>query len=435
MKSPEEIKNEINLVDFAIINGYKINKEKSTNKWVHLSNDQDKIIVNTQKNMYFSMNNDLDKGDVIQFKANRRNGLISVDKSKQGIYETIKELNAYLGISLNDNDRAIIAEKDKFLEKKKQLHSLQDKQWNHEKIKDYSYLTDERKIDITVLKDKIFEDCLFNTYYKLPNDHIITNWAFGKYKDNKLVGLEVRNKNIKSIMGDHDGIFITKTNDIKKLDYLFYSESGIDALSYFEILKTNPNFDITKNNFAFISFGGNLHESKLNSVIDTIKHLPRHEQTKYISITDNDYQKIEEKREGKKYDVLMTTALLKENNFPLEYKENELFFIYSFPKENINEEQLNTLVDDQNKIVESKFEEKERYGKYLIVKNDKERVELHFPKKLNLQENGYIDFLKTIKKENLYIPHKPKGNKDWNEELKQKKNSNLKEKKNAKRIK
>lgn len=442
-QKPEEIKQSIKLLDYAIVSGYKIDKVKSTVKWARLKNDTtgDKILINTLTGMYFSDIDTNDKGDVIQFKANRLNNNVLVDKSKEGFYQALKELNSYLGTPMDDKSKELLNDKNKFIEKKEKLYSLQDKEWNHETLKDYSFLTDIRKINKETLDHPIFKDRIFNTYFKLKNDHIITNTAFGKYIDDKLVGLEVRNNTIKSIVGNHDGVFITNTSNMNKIDFVFYAESAIDALSYFELIQKHPNFDEKANNYCFISFGGNLYESKVDVIMKELDAIPVHEKTKFISITDNDLDKSEEKKDGKKYDVLMTCALLQKNNFPVELNyENEIYFKLKFDSNLIDQEKLKIIIEKQNEFVDKNIQEPQRYGSYLICKSIEDKKELHFPKKLSLEDNHFKSFLNTIGKEHLYIAHKSK-NKDWNDDLKdikQKKNSTtqpiIKEKKHGQRI-
>lgn len=431
LKKADEIVNEIDLVDYAITKGYLIDKAKSTNKWVKLNNNGDSIIVNTQTKKYYNPNNDKDKGDVIQFEANRMNSAsISIDDTKEGFYAALKKMNENLGIFKEMSKSPLIIEKNKFLEKKETLHSLQNTEWNHKPIENVTFLKETRAIDPEILKHKIFENRLFNTYFRLPNSHIITNTGFGKFKNNELVGLEVRNTGLKNIMGDHDGLFITNTKDMEKINYVFYGESAIDIISYFEILNKNPNFKIEKNDFCFMSIGGNLYESKLNVFLKELDNIGVDKNTKFISITDNDFDKEEAKKEGKKYDVMITAALLqKYYNVGQINLDNPVYYELKFNPEDFKEKEnlISEVINEQNNFVDINFSSEDKFGKYAMVKKDQESVSLLFPKCLSLKENG---FEKTISKysNNLYIPHKSKG-KDWNDDLQnfKKKIENIKE--------
>lgn len=432
-KDPKDLKQEINLLDYAIAEmGYKIDKVKSTAKWVRLENESsgDKIIVNTNLNTYFSQGNDNDKGDLIQFKMNRLESFITVDNSNEAFYATLIQLNKFLGSDYDENQRKNLDHKNHFIEKKEKLSKIQDKDWNQTSITDFKFL-ESRGIDLEILKDPIFKNRLFNTYFKLDNGHLITNTAFGKYIDNELVGLEVRNTKLKSITGDNKGLFITNTEGMKNIDYVFYGESAIDLISYYEILKQNPKFNAEEKNYCFVSFGGNMYEESIDVFLKTLDNLPINERTKFISLTDNDLDKEENKKEGKKYDMLLTASLLNKYSFPLDFKHDQLYFNINFDKNNVSEVELKALVSNQNEKVDQNYNSKDRYGKYLILKENKENntINLHFPKALSLKDSNFNLFLEITNNKRLYVPHKSK-NQDWNDDLKEKKGIYIPVKKN-----
>lgn len=432
-KSKEEIKAEVNIIDYALVHGYVIDKEKSTQNWVKMINENtgDRILIKPKTGLYNNVDYPNDKGDILQFVANRITGILNVDKSNEAFYKTMLEINKYLGNHLNAQNKKIINEKDKFFTKKEKLASLQQSEWNHKPIEDYSYLTNERGINIDILKSPLFENKLFNTYFRLPNDHLITNFAFGKYSNNELVGLEVRNKTIKTIMGDHDGVFYTNTKNMEKIDGVFYAESGIDLASCIELLYATPNFDKTKN-YCFLSFSGNLYESKMNKIIEDLKQLPLTENAKFISLTDNDFDKEEHKKPGKIYDAFFTASIINEFKTPLIYSENETFFNYILDKKeaSVDVEKLKEVVKKQNESIEQLFDANQRYGKYLILKENEDKVTLHIPKNITLENAHFNSILKAIDAERFYIPHKPKITNDWNEELQRRKGMIKEEKKN-----
>lgn len=419
-KSKDDIKAEVKIIDYALLNGYKIDKDKSTQHWVKMNNEStgDRILVDNNKKLYSNIDHETDKGDIIQFVSNRLNGSLSVDKSHESFYKALVEINKFLGNNLNTDKKAILKDKDNFFLKKEKLAALQSTEWNHQPITDYSYLTDQRGIDIDVLKGVLFEDKLFNTYFRLPSGHLITNYAFGKYTDDKLVGLEVRNNTIKSIIGDHDGVFYTNTKNMSKIDGVFYAESGIDLASCIELLYKSPKFDKTKN-YCFLSFSGNLYDSKLNNIIGDLDRLPLTKETIFISLTDNDFDKEENKRPGKIYDVMFTAALINKHVTPLIFTSNDTFFNYSFPdKKEIEIDKLKETISEQNALIDEKYSAAERYGKYVILKESEKEITIHIPKAIPLQQALFQEILSTFNAKRLYIPHKPKTTNDWNEELK-----------------
>lgn len=433
-KSKENIKEEVDILDYALLNGYTIDKDKSTQNWVKMinANTGDRILVKTNQKMYSNVDYENDKGDIIQFVANRINGPLSVDKSNEAFYKALLDLNKFLGNHVSEKSKVILENKEKFFVKKEKLTALQSTEWNHQAITDYSYLTNQRCIDIDVLKSPLFEGKLFNTYFRTESNHLITNYAFGKYTNNELVGLEVRNNTLKSIIGDHDGVFYTNTKNMTKIDGVFYAESGIDLASCIELLQKTPTFDKTKN-YCYLSFAGNLYESKMSKIIADLENLPLTKETKFISLTDNDFDKEESKRPGKNYDLMFTAALINKHITPLTFSINETFYNYIFSnKKGINIEELKEVISKQNSIIDYKFEPKERYGKYVILKENEKEVTLHIPKSIPLEIASFNEILKIINAERLYIAHKPKNTNDWNEELKKRKGIKIEEKKNKK---
>lgn len=422
-KSKEDIRQEVNIVDYALLNGYLIDKEGTTTNWVKLINEttSDKILVKTKNNLYSNLGNDGDRGDILQFVANRLNGSLNIDKSNEAFYAALLELNKYLGNTVNQSN-PILADKEKYFRKKETLLSVQDKEWNHKPIENFNYLTRERGIDLNTLKLPLFEGKLFNTYFSLGNGHIITNTAFGKTINNKLVGLEVRNKTIKSILGNHDGVFYTNVDKTRKIDGVFYAESVIDIASYIELLYNNPSFEKNKN-YCFVSFSGNLYESKLNNIINDLEKMQLADNCKFISLTDNDSDKIESKKAGKIYDVLLTATLINKFISPLNYDVNDTFFKFTFTKkDDLNIENIKSVFEKQAAAIDKEFDLNNRFGKYVVLKENVNSLEINIPKGIDLKQSYFQEFLESIKASRLYIPHKPKGGNDWNEELKRKKN-------------
>lgn len=101
-KSKDEIIAQINFVDYALSNGYKIDKEKSTQNWIRLDNPttKDRILVKAKANTYSNVDDDRDKGDIISFVGNRISGSVSVDKSNEAFYKSLVKLNEFLGTIL-----------------------------------------------------------------------------------------------------------------------------------------------------------------------------------------------------------------------------------------------------------------------------------------------------------------------------------------------
>lgn len=430
-KSKDEIIAQIDFVDYALSNGYKIDKVKTTQNWIKLENPttKDRILVKAKANTYSNVDNDRDKGDIISFVGNRISGTVSVDKSNEAFYKSLVKLNEFFGNYINQGKSEAILDKDKYLKKKETLHSLQDKAWNHKPIEDYSFLTNERKISLNVLKLPLFEDKIFNTYFRLDNGHIITNVAFGLSSGEELKGLEVRNSKQKSILGDHENAFFTNTKGMDKIDGVFYGESGIDVASYIELLYANPSFDRSKN-YCFLSFSGNLYDSKIKNIIDQISTLPLIPDCKFVSITDNDFDKLESKKPGKNYDVLFTASLVNKFITPVEFTSNDTFYNFTFTKkEDLNIENIRSVFEQQANNIDNNFTAENRFGKYVVVKENEASITLNIPKSIDLDQTNFKELLKELKAERLYIPHKPVHSNDWNEELQRRKDITAEKKK------
>lgn len=415
-KSKEDILSDIKLLDHALINGYQIDKAKSTINHMKLKgvSTGDTIMVNPKKNMYYNMDYPNDKGDLIQFVANRLNGGLSVDHSKEAFYAALVSINKGLGNYLKEENKNILSNKNSFIEKKEKIASMQSNEWNHVPIINYNFLNNSRAINMETLQSDYFKDRIFNTYVKLSNDHIITNTAFGLYKKNELVGLEIRNNGIKMILGDNTSAFYTNTEGMKKIDSIFYAESVIDIASIIEILKNTPDFEFK--NYCFISFSGFLYESKLSNIINELDELPITKNTQYVSLTDNDFDKKENENSGKQYDVTFTAALINKHITPLEFTTNEAFFNFQFNDKNqIDIEKLKEVVSIQNDKIDTIYDAKERYGKYLILKETETNLTLNLPRNINLEQVHFSAILKALQAERLYVPHKPKK-RDWKKE-------------------
>jgi len=420
-KKPYELKESISIVDYAVFLGYKIDKSRSTSSWIKMENSGtgDKVLIGIKKgrekeDLFKSLvDEENDKGDIIQFCQNRLNLGVHRDKSKEGFYNSLVELNKFLGIYLKPEYRAKRKATSDFIEKKRELAQSQNEDFNRIPISDYSYFIKDRMLDMATLQHPLFKDRLFNSFFVTKNKHVITNFAFGKYKNGELVGLEVRNKNLKSIVEDHEGIFISNTDGMKSIDYVFYCESGIDVLSYFELLTKNVNYNPDKN-YCFISTGGFVYEPKMKVIMDTLNALPISESTKFVSITDNDGK-------GFYYDMKFTARLISEYYTPVIFETvQKNFNVFHFTDKAFledNQKHLKSMAKHYNIEVDSMFDAKERYGHYMVIKKTQSGLSVYFPMNFNPSESHFKDFLERIGAKRFYVPHKAKA-KDWNDALK-----------------
>ncbi|POS00920.1 hypothetical protein Q361_11723 [Flavobacterium croceum DSM 17960] len=425
----DELKS-IKISDYLLAQNYSIDKKKSTLNSMLLENQSgEKVIVTIGKNLYFNPNDAQDKGDIIQLVANRLHGYTHVTHQKEDYYQAMLALKNFSG-QIHDVDmQERIHQAEKFVQKKELLKNLQGQTWNHHPMTNFSYLLQERKIEKSTLEHPLFKDRLFNTYFKnQESEHLICNYGFGKYKNNELVGMEVCNRNFKNVLGDHEGLFISNTAQVQDVKYVFYAESALDVLAYFEVLQQNKNFNTQAHDFVFVSFGGNIYPSKIDSFLKEIQNLPLSPSCKFISITDNDLDKVEQKKEGKKYDFLISAALANHFGTKLAYStENPLYYTLTLEVEQAKKLKIDTLVAKQNQSIDQlNWPSTEKFGMYLIAKKQQEQIQLLFPKKLPLEENGFTDFIEKVNK-NLYISHKAPKHKDWNDYIIEKKNQVFKQ--------
>lgn len=419
-KDKYQLKESISIMDYAVYLGYKIDKQKSSSVFIKMENTSngDRILIglkrgNNKEDLYKSLNDDNERGDILQFCQNRISGSVSFDKSKEGFYKTMVELNKFLGVYLSPKYKEQRDKNINFLEKKKRLFKSQNKNFNRIPIEDYSYFVNERKISKDTLLHPIFKDRLFNSFFVHENGHIFTNYAFGKYKKGELVGLEVRNKSLKSIVEDHEGIFITNTSGMDSIDVMFYCESGIDVASYFELLLKNVNYDPSKN-YCLLSTGGFTYDKKMEVIMDTLTREPITNKTKFISITDNDSK-------GNYYDYHFTAELLNKYHTPLDFEKlQQNFYVYTFKDSEFIKNHTRgfiNIINQHNKEVDKQYTADERYGKYVIYKELGTTFQIQFPITLNPTKGCFRDLMNSCNADRYYIPHKAKKD-DWNQSLK-----------------
>jgi len=422
--SYQTIKDNNPFLDYVVSVGYSIDPIKSSAKWIVLKNDSgDKLLWNTVSELYSNPLNNTDKGDVINFVANRLQGPVIVDKSKEAKYQAVQLLKTGTN-SVDINLQSHIEQQKKIVAKKKLLSAIAPSEFNCIPMTDKTYLTKDRFISKKTLEDPIFENRLYNTYFKIPESgHIITNYGFGKYIDDKLVGLEVKNKGYSSVQGNHDGLFHTNFKHFDKVDCIFFAESAIDALSYHELFHNHK--DLNNKNIVYLSTSGNIYDTKAIEVIKLIKSLPLNNDTKFVSITDMDSA-------GNFYDHYITSELLKEiKDINLNFKQVEkTFFNYEF--HSIDEQKIKILKElTASYNNEVSVDPKNSYGFYVVLKEDKlnNTLTLDIPVSITVNTPLMTDLLKTFNAQNIGKCHKPKASLgDWNEHLKQKKREEYKKK-------
>lgn len=422
-----QLLDKIPLLDYLLAVGYELDTKKSSSKWVVLEKDSDKIVVNSVSGLYFNPTDNTDKGDLIQFVANRVCGMVLVDHSKEAKFKAVTVLRDFILVPLDKDVTTKATAQKKALAKKKLLSDISDS-FNHSPIKDYIYLTKERMISPKTIDHPIFKGRIFNSFFQLKNGHIITNYAFGKYIDQKLVGLEVRNTNLKHVSGDDTGIFHSDYSGFDTVDVVFIAESTLDALSYFELFSNHRQ--LHGKNCVFISTAGNLYPEKYNQLKNCIgSFYQKHARgLQIVSITDNDAA-------GNLYDHFLLANFMNDFSiFPTAFScDKSLFYVYEITAlDTASYNGLNDLVAAYN----DRIGPGGSLGDYVVVKKNKALVTLHIPLTVTLGDPFMVSFQKLLQIQHLCKIHKPpKGTSDWNDYLQLKKKEYLSQNKKNRPLK
>lgn len=256
-------KREINLVEYAEVSGYEIDKKQSSKASKVMRRGEDKIIVSTDKDgtgIYFSVRDDSDNGSIIDFIQKRE---------KKNLGEVRKELRPWIGVSTG---RPVKARKPVQQRPEKPIaidgsEAKTNAAWMRLKPYKGDYLTKERAIAYKTLEG-----------VNLRQDER-GNVCFPHYGENSVItGWEVKNKDFTGFSaGGKKQIGIYKASKDAKLETgrLVIVESGIDALSFKE-LHARPTDMI-------VSVGGEMSPEQMERISKAIKTAPE-----VIIATDKD---------------------------------------------------------------------------------------------------------------------------------------------------
>jgi len=289
MKTFQEFRNDISIMEMAASVGYQVDKSKG-NKWpvmVSQYNDEKIIIVNpgsTSNQGYFNPGNDLDKGTLIDFIRNRLGQEFSNDASLSESKNINKVLYAYQFIPMGIEEIFIRPSAPAKIYK----HTAED----FRPLKNTLYLTGRLISNETIFAPE-FKGTIFN---KFQNG--FANIAF-PYKNEKgeIKGIEYRNQDYKMFSEGMDrSNAVWYSNMPPKLEKIALAESPIDALSYHQLRWPE--------NIMYVAFGGSLSENQV-PIIKALAAMHPHkmEGFHFLSITDNDIQ-------GEKYNLKLKELLM-----------------------------------------------------------------------------------------------------------------------------
>ena len=254
----KQLKEEINLADYASSIGYTLDKKKSTKSSLVMAHEHnDKIIISKPRNVwiYFSVYDDRDNGTVIDFVKNR---------SQKSFYEIGRDLHGWLSNPLN-----LSIQNAPFLKKKsadpkriRRLFRYCEPAINH------AYLQ-SRSIPDALLRHPRFYGRIFQDQFR--------NAVFPHFKKGEVCGLELRGENINLFVRGSEKT-LWRSNRLNSDDTLLIAETPIDAFSYQAIHGLSKGF-YTATCGGFSPNQGEIIQ-KLVSGVSWIKEI--------ILITDND---------------------------------------------------------------------------------------------------------------------------------------------------
>ena len=241
VKQLERFKTEINLVEYAMSLGYEYIREKSShNKAVLFHESGDKIIVVTDKSdrgLYFSFQDDWDKGTIIDFIQNR---------SELNLGEVRKELRPWLH-NRNSNNTTL------------KPQPISDERISLiEKTLDFSVLTNHPYLAKLEIGNSTLTNKRFIGRIAVDRDN---NAIIPHYDDDGLTGYQTYNQNWKSLKQTGTKA-LWKSNSNEKDTRLVITRTAVDALSYHQLL---PN-----QHTRYISTEGVLSNYQKELIIEAI---------------------------------------------------------------------------------------------------------------------------------------------------------------------
>ena len=278
LKSFQNFRNEISIIELALSVGYKIRKKEGI-KWPVLKDEisGDKIIIvnpqSTSNQGYFNPHDTRDKGTLINFVKNRIGSIFPYHNDKSEVSNVNAVLYNYQNLPLPEKNGFKVDVSNLVQEYSEKEFHLPE---GLAELEDSSYLH-YRGIQSQTINDPLFKDKVFNVKVGDYN-----NIGFPYFNHSgEIVGFEIRNKQFKHVIeGSDRSIGIWHSNMPKTLEAAILTESPIDALSYHQIKG--------KKNSWYISFGGSVTTGQLETVKSIIVYANAIPGLKIISAVDND---------------------------------------------------------------------------------------------------------------------------------------------------
>lgn len=254
LKTFQEFRNEISIIELAVANGYHIVRNAGL-KYPVLKNNTtgDKIIIvnaqSTSNQGYFNPRDDKDKGTLINFVHYRLGTLFPMMSGQTDAKSINAILYDYLRLPISKRNRLL--EKTTSIIKHYQERKFILPGWITP-LNDTSYLQSRRINDKTIF-DEIFNGRIFNA-----SVGGFCNIGFPYYdKNDHIIGCELRNTDFKKMLSGSDrSNSVWHSNLPENLESVILTESPIDALSYHQLKG--------KKDSMYVSFGGSVSDKQLD---------------------------------------------------------------------------------------------------------------------------------------------------------------------------
>lgn len=278
----EEFKQRIDLVDYAMAQGYVKDRKRSGGNSVSLYKDdaggRERIVVNKNQrggvDLYFNPNDGYDKGSVVQFQHRRGTGEWK---------DTIETLQRYLG-EVPQQQRPTRPTPPPADQPTPTREQAVVRSFDLKPLTDDTYLRG-RGLSPATVNALEFENTVFNrSYFDRGRGKQYTNTVFPIKNEQGTVAIIVRNDGLKMVEGPRgDGIWISNPKVIEpggRADRLVIAENPIDAMAFHQL---KPSVEGEKR--LYIGTAGQLS----TGAPDTVQKLiDRYQPRQIVMANDND---------------------------------------------------------------------------------------------------------------------------------------------------
>ncbi len=248
-------KRDINLVTYAALHGYQVDKKKTTKTSIAMRSSNDKVII-TKKGgnwVYFSVCDDQDSGTIVDFVLNR---------SSKSVGEVARKLADWSGLG------AVPSPAFHVEETKPNSGRVQAVFARCRPVKQHAYL-EGRGLGSALLGSRRFAGRVFTDRYG--------NVVFPHYSNGKVCGLELKNAQRGLLVKGSQKTF-WRSNTATKDTTIVVTESVIDALSYQQLFQPADCF--------YLATGGGVSARQCQLLVKLLESSTKI--SKVIVATDND---------------------------------------------------------------------------------------------------------------------------------------------------